>query len=372
MISASRAVAHGGSLGTVLDQVAAITKQVLGSAQAIAITLTDHPRFTVPGSSGLSEDYRSKLNMPHYRPAPGRGASGLAFQQRRPLTIEDLLADTRMAHWHGMYEQEGIRSMMSVPLLMDGTVFAVLSAFRGTPGAWSTVERERLTFFGDHVASVVSTAQLLDKEHRETLALRRAVQSLTQQTHEHANRLHTVSGLLALGDAARAAAFVAELDQSSNAWIKGKLEHSVLVGLLMADSAIAARRGIRLDLEIADAFRRLPESLGDAQAVTILGNLLDNAFDAVAEQRGVRRRVLARFEQDRDECLIVVRDWGDGIDPTVVHPFARGISGKREHAGVGLGLVAETVAAVGGTVTATSHPDGTAFEVRIPDLLTWG
>ena len=108
----------------------------------------------------------------------------------------------------------------------------------------------------------------------------------------------------------------------------------------------------------------LPASVSDSQIVTILGNLLDNAFDAVADAPPERREVVLLLDGDEDRLTIEVTDRGPGL-PDAARIFERGHTTKPGHAGVGLALVREAVSAAMGTIEATSGPTGTTLRVTV-------
>jgi len=371
LLSVSRAVAGGGSLTRILNEIARAAADVGQRVQATSIILASgrEGRFRLAGSYGLSAEYRRTLNSWPHRLQPGKGPSGLAWVERRPVIIEDTELDERIAAWRPIARREGYRALVSMPLSVDDLMVGALNAYRTEPGPWSDDQIALLSFFVDHAATAVRTAQLMDQQERQVMALRRLVRGLREQTHEHANRLHAIRGLLALGEIEEVERFVDALESAraaTRSGIEHRIEHPVLGGLLVADSFVAAQRNITLEIDEDSSLSRLPRALTDAQAVTILGNLLDNAFDAVAEMRGERRRVRVRLSDEGEEAVIVVRDWGPGLDAAVGDPFARGVTTKFDHAGVGLALVGEAAAAAMGKVDVTTLEDGTAFTVRIP------
>jgi GAF domain-containing protein len=373
MLSVSRAVAGGGSLTRILDDVAAAAAGVVLWVKATSIILATSPggRFRLAGSFGLSSSYRRTLNAWPHRLQPGKGPSGLAFQERHAVVIEDTELDDRIAAWRPIARREGYRALVSLPLRVDDLIVGTLNAYRAAPGPWSEDQVGLLTFFGDHAATAVRTAQLLDQQKRQVMALRRLVRGLRQQTHEHANRLHAVRGLLALGEQQEAQRFLEALETAHVATrdnIERRVEQPVLAGLLAADSVIAAQRMIALEIDESSSLARLPAALSDAQAVTILGNLLDNAFDAVAAMPEPRRRVKVRLVTEDAGTIIEVRDWGHGVDGNLDDPFSLGATTKGDHAGVGLALVGEAVAAAMGRIDVTTHSDGTSFTVTIPNV----
>ncbi|MFB7267745.1 sensor histidine kinase, partial [Streptomyces nojiriensis] len=129
--------------------------------------------------------------------------------------------------------------------------------------------------------------------------------------------------------------------------------------------AQAHERGVEL-VVTADS-RSLAEGGGLPPArdlVTVLGNLIDNAVDALTAVPGGRIAVTLRPESD--ELLLRVADNGPGL-PEGVDVFRRGWSGKGEGRGLGLALVRQVAERCGGAVTAAQGPGGGAeFTVRLP------
>ena len=205
--------------------------------------------------------------------------------------------------------------------------------------------------------------------------------ALRAQAHESANRLHTVISLIELGETDHALTFaVAELQTAQN------LADRVLTGvgnpavaaLLLAKSAQAAERGIELTVRAGSYLP--PDAAPDQELVTIVGNLVDNAFDVLstmAAADGDRRVEVAGEVLDAvgdneiPGVRITVTDTGPGLTETqAASVFVRGWSTKTARGpagdrGLGLALVAQAVARCGGTVTAVPGP-GAKFLVWLP------
>ena len=119
--------------------------------------------------------------------------------------------------------------------------------------------------------------------------VRGLTESLRAQNHEAANRLHTVVSLIEMGRAEEAVEFATEelqVAQLLTDRVVGAVGDPVVAALLLGKSAEAAERGI----ELADRRRARRDSDVPARdLVTVLGNLVDNAFDARRRRR--RRRV---------------------------------------------------------------------------------
>ncbi len=372
MLTVSRAGVAGGPLSETLDRIATEATRVVPGADRSCIILVEGPerRFRLAGSHGLSERYRRMLTSGAARLRPGEGPSGVAYASAAPVTICDSHADPWLTKWawRDVVQEEGYRAMLSLPLVLGEQVAGALNLYRNEPGPWPDEQVGLMRFFADHAASAVRTAQLLDERAKEVAALRRVVRSLREQTHEHANRLHAVSGLLALDEIDEAKDLLHVLESAQSA-IREALDLRVHVptvaGLVLAEAIVAGQRGIELSLDETSRLRRLPAALSDAQAVTILGNLLDNAFDAVADMPPLRRRVHLRIDDHGGRMVIEVSDCGAGLPPEEIALFERGVTMKPGHRGLGLALVHEAVTAAMGTVEVERRPDGTTFRMVI-------
>lgn len=195
--------------------------------------------------------------------------------------------------------------------------------------------------------------------------------ALQAQAHESANRLQTVVSLIELGRPDDAVAFATRELRDTQRFRDGVLaaigEPSV-AALVIGKAAQASERGANLQL---DPDAHLPAgAVGAHEAVTILGNLIDNALDAVGAEGLAERTVTVDAQASGDEVVLTVADTGPGMSPdAAAAAFARGWSTKPTDApggrGLGLALVEQTVARLGGTVT-VGPPPGATFEVRLP------
>ncbi|MGH2946487.1 MAG: sensor histidine kinase [Solirubrobacteraceae bacterium] len=220
-----------------------------------------------------------------------------------------------------------------------------------------------------HAAAALQTARLIDRQRQEFAALKHIVRTLEEQSHEHANRLHTLDGLIAIGEYDHARRLVASL-QSTRELVQRRIAERVheptLRGLLVARTAVAEQRGLKLRITDRSRLERIPPTVDEASAVTILGNLLDNALDAVAGLPRGRRRVVVSFTSSRTTTTWRVRDYGSGIPDGGTEVFARGVTRKANHSGLGLHLVAEAVNRAHGTIAIRHLNPGASFTVRLP------
>lgn len=193
-------------------------------------------------------------------------------------------------------------------------------------------------------------------------------QALRSQAHEAANRLHTVVSLIELDRAQEAVEFATaelELAQALTDEVVTAVGEPVLVALLLGKAAQANERGVELVVTPdSTAVDGAAGTLPARDLVTVVGNLVDNAMDALTGVPGGRIAVTVR--SGADGLLLRVADSGPGL-PEGVDVFRRGWSGKGEGRGLGLALVRQVAQRHGGTAEAAQQPDGGAeFTVRLP------
>jgi sensor histidine kinase regulating citrate/malate metabolism len=177
--------------------------------------------------------------------------------------------------------------------------------------------------------------------------VRSLAEALQAQGHESANRLHTIVSLIEMGRA-DAAVELATRDlavaQELVDQVVAAVADPVVAALLLGKSAEAAQRGLTLVVDGFVADDACP--IGSRDLVTVIGNLVDNAFDAAAG--GTEdNRIQLDLEWDAEHCEITVADPGPGIsEDDIDRVLERGWSTKASAGpdgvrGLGLALVAQ-------------------------------
>lgn len=222
-----------------------------------------------------------------------------------------------------------------------------------------------------------TVATLRDRTEIEALGnelqtMRTLSDALRAQTHEHANRLHTMVSLLELGRTGEALDFATKdlaLSQRLTDDMVSSIDEPVVGALVMGKVAEAHERGVQLDVSTLGSGSAPGIAVQDL--VTILGNLLDNAIDAAADAPAPRRVQLA-LEADEEGLDIAVNDSGTPIDPADAELiFRHGFSTKPAGPGgrgIGLALVRQAVRRLGGTL-AINGRNGAKFEVFLPAVV---
>ncbi|MEV5597941.1 sensor histidine kinase [Streptomyces sp. NPDC052496] len=215
----------------------------------------------------------------------------------------------------------------------------------------------------------------LERLGRELDGTRGLIDALRAQDHEHANRLHTLLGLLELGLHEEAVEFVTQavgVHRATAEQVTERVRDPLLASLLVGKATVATERGVSLSIA-PDS--HLPDRVVDPHSlVTILGNLVDNALDATAGSHGARVEVELRAE-DRT-AVVRVRDNGPGVpEERRAEIFTEGWTTKEPPAhgqrGIGLALVRRLAERYGGTAEVAESPEGGAeFTVTLPDALS--
>ncbi|WP_431985793.1 ATP-binding protein [Streptomyces griseoflavus] len=215
----------------------------------------------------------------------------------------------------------------------------------------------------------------LERLGRELDSTRGLIDALRAQDHEHANRMHTLLGLLELEMYDDAVEFVGEVvgdHRVTSEQVTEKIRDPLLAALLVGKATVAAERQVAL--RISDG-TRLPDRLVDPRGLaTVVGNLVDNALDAVAGTPQARVEVELRAEGRT--AVLVVRDTGPGV-PLERREliFTEGWSTKEPPAhrerGIGLSLVRTLAERQGGSARVGEASGGGAeFTVVLPEALT--
>ncbi|AZS43356.1 sensor histidine kinase [Microbacterium oleivorans] len=249
------------------------------------------------------------------------------------------------------------------PRILAAVAIAVVLAATGLAGAlFARRATRRVT--GDLPAGAVRDA-VSSYESMRTLG-----EALRAQTHEHGNRLHTAIALLELGRTSDAIDLLSEDARQSQLLVDqvtARREGDPTVGaLLLGKASQAGERGVEWRARIdADAPRSV---LSPVDAVSVIGNLIDNAVDAAASGPAPRWVDVRMTRTEEDELAVEVADSGTGIPAEIADRiFEHGFSTKpagRGGRGVGLALVRAIVDEAEGTLALTAHP--TTFRVILP------
>lgn len=194
---------------------------------------------------------------------------------------------------------------------------------------------------------------------RELTGVQHIVEAMRAYTHEFMNKLHVILGLLQLGEAQRAEEYVLQLTQTralSTRQISACIAEPSVAALLIGKSCRAAELGVRLTLDPASHLDADPRCLPAPAMITVLGNLIENAFDAFAQTPGRALHEVSVSVREGEQGLILsVDDNACGMgDEVRRHLFERGATSKGKGHGTGLYLVKQIVDAYHGDIRVES------------------
>lgn len=209
------------------------------------------------------------------------------------------------------------------------------------------------------------TAVLILRDRTEVMRLNEQmvgtnsiVDALRAKTHEFLNRLHVIYGLLQLGETEQAMRYIGDVSDEVGArtqTVVRQIEDRAVAALVLGKMSRAAELEIELSLR-SDSF--LPATgapLSSSDIVTVVGNLTENAFEAMNGIEGARQVELTIVCQD-DQLEISVDDTGRGMSPEQVETLSLGrYSTKGEGHGYGMELVREIARRAGGCIQIESE-----------------
>lgn len=192
---------------------------------------------------------------------------------------------------------------------------------------------------------------------------------LRAQTHEFMNKLYVLSGLLQLGRHEAALEFIqkeANTVSLQNQIVFKQIRDDLIQAVLLGKTAKASERKISFSIEEESTLSTLPDHIDAHSLLTVISNIIDNAFEAV---KGVQNPTVTFLITDASNSLIIeVTDNGTGIaEEELNHLFTKGYSTKGGDRGFGLYNVKEAVESFQGMIDIVPNdPSGTIFSIYLP------
>lgn len=227
---------------------------------------------------------------------------------------------------------------------------------------------------GHHTVGAVAIFQdrsEVTKIAEELTGVRAFVDALRVQNHEYMNKLHTIGGLIQLDHKQKALDYLFETMEAQSelsSFVSSKIANESAAGLLLGKISRGRELGVDVRLDRASRLVRFPEHLDQHDVVVILGNLIENAFDALKQKEG-KKEVFISIEQDDEVLSILVEDNGKGMsEETKQRMFERGFSTNAgEGRGIGLYLIHNIVNKCGAHLEVEStFGVGTSFILTFP------
>jgi CitB family two-component system sensor histidine kinase MalK len=221
---------------------------------------------------------------------------------------------------------------------------------------------------------VGAIATFRDKTEIKQLAeqltgVRNYAEALRSQAHEFMNKLHVILGMVRLECFDELTAYISDVAQQYQhevGFVARRIKDPVLAGFLIGKLSRAREAGVELNLDEDSYLPTTDDPAVIHELITISGNLVDNAFDAV--EKSPRKKVDISLTCENEVLSLVVSDSGGGVPPEQRQDiFIQGYSTKAADRGMGLFLVRRSLDKLGGQIAVAAGPGGGArFTVKLP------
>ncbi|PEJ56753.1 histidine kinase [Bacillus sp. AFS002410] len=213
----------------------------------------------------------------------------------------------------------------------------------------------------------------LNKLLNELSQIKAYSEGLRAQAHEYSNKLHTILGLIQLESYQEAIELISKesnITQNIIHFIMEEISDPVVAGLLLGKISLANELKVDFNIDYNSSFVNVPKEVNREDLITIIGNLLNNAFDAVLETNKSEKFVSLFLTDLGDDLVIEIEDNANGIpDELIDEIFEYGVTSKDQshNSGIGLHLVQRLLHKLNGQITFHSNEHGgTTFIVAIP------
>jgi len=161
-------IGGGCSLGEALEAISALATAALGADMAGLTLMTDAGR---PSTVVYTDRMVPEIDQAQYD--TDRGPCLEAFRQRRTVHVADVADEQRWPEFADAAKRHGMRTSLSIPLIVGGRGIGALNFFGGETGRFDDHATERGTIFTRHAAII---AAYYDRAE-EADNLQRAIQS---------------------------------------------------------------------------------------------------------------------------------------------------------------------------------------------------
>lgn len=219
------------------------------------------------------------------------------------------------------------------------------------------------------VVSIFQDRTEVKKLAEELTGVKAFVNALRVQNHEHMNKLHTIAGLIQLGNSEKALDYVFEVTEEQEEltrFLSKNIKDDSISGLLLSKVSRGREMGIDVFIDRRSRLRSFPRYIDSHDLVVLLGNLIENSFDSFQKVPTREKEVYISITQTKNRLLIVVEDNGCGIPREMQDRiFRQGVSTKGGgERGIGLHLVHQIVEQGYGEIRLESEPGaGTCITV---------
>ena len=196
------------------------------------------------------------------------------------------------------------------------------------------------------------------------------VDSMRANNHDFTNKLHVILGLIQMEMYDQATAYIQNItmvQRKNISNIMNAIQDPSVAALLIGKLARASELNIKFILREGSYYSSADMHLPSEMLITVIGNLLNNAFESMNEEHQfeTQKELMFGIYSRPGAVLITVDDTGTGISSKdIPHIFENGYSTKGEGRGTGLYQAKTMIENFGGTITVESQDGiGTSFSI---------
>ena len=195
------------------------------------------------------------------------------------------------------------------------------------------------------------------------------VDSMRANNHDFTNKLHVILGLIQIGQYEKAVSYIENISiiqRETISKVMNSIENPSLAALVVGKIARASECNVKFTIKEGTSYKNDDITVPSEALVTITGNLIDNALDAMNMDSSNTDKELQFGAYTKDgELLIIVKDTGPGIPKENLEKiFENGFSTKGTGRGIGLYHTKQLIESLGGKITVESQAGrGSCFMV---------
>ena len=223
--------------------------------------------------------------------------------------------------------------------------------------------------------SVIGTVGILHdrKEYTKLMedltGTRYLVDSMRANNHDFTNKLHVILGLIQMKMYSEATSYIQNItmvQRETISKVMNCINEPAVAALLIGKIARASELNVKFVLREGCYYSSADISIPSEILVTVIGNLIDNAFESMNDMNyNGQKELLFGMYSKPGALLITTDDTGTGIEEdNIDRIFENGFSTKGNERGTGLYQVKKLVENAGGNINLESQEGiGTSFTV---------
>ncbi len=245
-------------------------------------------------------------------------------------------------------------------LLTGQPIYNAALAFHGESILYTCIPiKEGEAILG--VVTILRNRTELTRMAEELTGVNHMVDALRSNTHEFMNKLQVILGLLRIGDPGEAEKYITGISREHTEVVSPllhKIQNKNLGALILGKISHCRELDIEFNLSSNSSVPPVSSFLSGNAFVTLVGNLLENAIEAVnAKPKDAGdRSVTLMVREDERSLVVTVDDTGDGMTPEEIERILKGgYSTKGRHRGTGMRLIRSVLAFSGGEIQIDSE-----------------